>query len=300
MSASTFKLAASTNVGLVRTNNEDNFIVCPDLSEDKWDVPDDADKPLDLSRDGCLLCVADGMGGMNAGEIASEIAVNSIRESFSSCSSLEKIESKGSSDIENFMKKAVVVADRKIKEKAKSDKETSGMGTTIVAAWVKSDVVNVVWCGDSRAYLFNPVSGLERISKDHSYVQQLVDNGSLDPEMAFFHPDSNIITRSLGDSPIKAQPDFARRSLSSGDIILLCTDGLCGLIQDSEIQDILMDEKDCLERCKTALTEAALSAGGHDNVTIALYQCTGVEEKDIKKTNPNIHGSRHKFLWWKK
>lgn len=301
MSPITFKLTAATNVGMVRKNNEDNFIVCPDLSASLWSVPEDADSVSNLSEEGCILCVADGMGGMNAGEVASDIAVNSIKDSFSSRKSKLSLDKSNFPAIESFMKKAIVTADKKIKEKAKSDSSTNGMGTTIVLAWIKSSYVNVAWCGDSRAYLFNPVSGLVRLSKDHSYVQQLIDNGSLDPEMAFYHPDSNIITRSLGDSCNKAQPDYMHRVISAGDIILLCTDGLCGLIQDDEIQKILMAEKDCLERCKSVLIDAALAAGGHDNVTVALYQCVGDElEEDFQKTNPNIVPRRRGLFWWKK
>ena len=301
MSPSTFKLTAATNVGMVRKNNEDNFIVCPDLSAGLWCVPEDADSVFDLGEDGCLLCVADGMGGMNAGEVASDIAVNSIKDFFSSRKSKLFLDKTNFLGIESFMKKAIVKADKKIKEKAKSDSSTNGMGTTIVLAWIKSSYVNIAWCGDSRAYLFNPVSGLVRLSKDHSYVQQLIDNGSLDPEMAFYHPDSNIITRSLGDSCNKARPDYMHREIHVGDIILLCTDGLCGLIQDHEIQRILMEEKDCLERCKSVLIEAALASGGHDNVTVALYQCVSGElEGDIKKTNPNIITRRRGIFGWKK
>ena len=155
MSDITFKMTVATNVGLVRTNNEDNFIVNPDLNApDKWIVPANADDVFALGKGGCVMVVADGMGGMNAGEVASEIAVNYVKQAFSKVSDFSKI-SDCSNHIEDFLKKIIVEADAAIKKKVKEDPSTSGMGTTIVVAWIIGEVVHVAWCGDSRAYHFN-------------------------------------------------------------------------------------------------------------------------------------------------
>lgn len=284
MSDITFKLTVATNVGLVRDNNEDNFIVNPDLScKDNWFVPASPDEVLSLGDNGCVMVVADGMGGMNAGEVASELAVNSIRDSFSQVNDFSKIID-CSNHIEAFLKKAIVEADSVIKKKVKEDPSTSGMGTTVVLVWVVENVAHVAWCGDSRAYIFNRQSGLSRLSNDHSYVQDLVDSGKLDPELAFDHPNSNIITRSLGDSPAKAQPDYVCKGLSAGDYLLLCTDGLCGLVRDEEILDILMSPKESLDVYKNTLFTAAFEAGGYDNVTIALFECVSVKEEELAST----------------
>lgn len=283
MSDITFKMTAATNMGLVRTNNEDNFIVNPDLKQGEWIIPADADAVIPLGEYGCLLVVADGMGGMNAGEVASEIAVNGIRKAFSEAEDLSKIIA-SPYQIESFMKKAIVGADSDIKKKVKEDPSTSGMGTTIVMAWILGNIVHVAWCGDSRAYLFNRQSGLSRLSRDHSYVQELVDAGKLDAELAFDHPNSNIITRSLGDSQRAAQPDYVSQGLSANDIILLCTDGLCGLIRDEEIVDILMEERESLNDYRDALFEGALNAGGHDNITMALFECVSVDTPEMGRT----------------
>lgn len=299
MSDITFKMTVATNVGLVRSNNEDNFIVCPDLTQtDNWFAPLSSDEIISLGEYGCVMVVADGMGGMNAGEVASEIAVNSIKISFASVKDFSKIID-CSNHIENFLKKIIVDADVAIKKRVKEDPSTQGMGTTIVMSWVVDDVVHIAWCGDSRAYIFNRQSGLSRLSNDHSYVQELVDSGKLDPSLAFDHPNSNIITRSLGDSPIKAQPDYLCKRLSVGDYILLCTDGLCGLCRDEEIMEILMQEDLSLDNYKTQLFNAAFEAGGYDNVTIALLECMKVKEIDLattiaptsKKNKSRVHKS---------
>lgn len=284
MSDITFKMTVATNVGLVRTNNEDNFIVNPDLdASDKWIVPANADDVFALGKDGCVMVVADGMGGMNAGEVASEIAVNYVKQAFSKVSDFSKI-SDCSNHVEDFLKKIIVEADAAIKKKVKEDPSTSGMGTTIVVAWIIGEVVHVAWCGDSRAYHFNRQSGLSRLSKDHSYVQELVDAGKLDPELAFDHPNSNIITRSLGDSPVKAQPDYVCKRLSAGDYVILCTDGLCGLVRDERILEIMMQERSSLAEYKTALFDASFEEGAYDNVTIALFECMSVKEENIAST----------------
>lgn len=273
----TFKLTAATNVGLIRSNNEDNFIVCPNLdSKSAWFVPDTPDQTLTLSKNGALFVVADGMGGMNAGEVASAIAIETVQEMFSQddYSSIINDDNK----ICKYMKRVVEKADRNIKDRVKRDSSTEGMGTTIVMGWVIGCRVHICWCGDSRAYLFNPQVGLKRLSKDHSYVQQLVDEGKLDPELAFDHPNSNIITRSLGDSSQKAMPDYMSQRLSSGDIILLCSDGLCGLCDDPEILEVLSQEAESIDDIKNRLITAALNAGGHDNVTLTLFQVVHAPE----------------------
>jgi len=294
MSDITFKMTVATNVGLVRSNNEDNFIVNPDMTNlDKWFVPGNADEVHSLGENGCVMVVADGMGGMNAGEVASDIAVTYVKKAFSKVSDFSKI-ADCSNHVEAFLKKIIVEADAAIKKKVKEDPSTAGMGTTIVVAWIVDGVVHVAWCGDSRAYLFNRQSGLSRLSNDHSYVQELVDSGKLDPELAFDHPNSNIITRSLGDSPVKAQPDYVCRRLSAGDYIILCTDGLCGLVRDEQILDVMMQERPGLADYKDALFNAAFEEGAYDNVTIALFECMSIKEHNLASTVSPLDSSSRK------
>lgn len=279
MSETLFQLSGATNVGFVRKNNEDNFIVCRDLSVDDWSVPSSTDA-LQMGKFGCLLVVADGMGGMNAGEVASQIAIDSIREFFSS-SDLDAVLKKNRQ--ESFLKQSVVFADSRIKQKVKEDPSTSGLGTTLVMVWVIDSIAHICWCGDSRAYLLNKACVLTRLSKDHSYVQRLVDEGKLSEELAFDHPDSNIITRSLGDTHSKANPDYVIKKISKGDTIMLCSDGLCGYVRDNDISNTMYGCDDAETCCKKLVSEA-LDAGGYDNVTVIVFQLTKLIENQLNTT----------------
>lgn len=273
------KLTAGTNVGCIRTNNEDNFITNVDLSRPDWFLPQNPSEAIRLCDEGCALVVADGMGGLNAGEVASAIAVEHVKQEFLDAN-LKKIV-KLEKDVEMFMREIVIKADDAIKKRVEEDPTTKGMGTTLIFAWVIENKAYLSWCGDSRAYIYNPASGLQRISKDHSYVQELVDAGKLDEELAFDHPNSNIITRCLGDFKDKANPDFNIITLKKGDRILLCSDGLCGVCRDEEILETMNKYHEDIEECKKELINAALNAGGYDNVTIALLEV--VEEHTTVK-----------------
>lgn len=273
-----FKLGAQTNVGCVRTNNEDNFIVSADLNAGEWLLPRDCHTVFTLGNKGAMLVVADGMGGLEAGEIASRIAVDTMKEFFSADKITDEIV-KDASTIRKYMYEAVVAADNAIKRKSREEKSVKSMGTTLVAAWLFDGYANIIWCGDSRGYLFNPVSGLAQVTKDHSYVQELVDSGRLLPEYAFDHPDNNIITRSLGNPQKAANPDFVRLPLQEGEVILLCTDGLNSMLRDEEIEAVMQETSNEIDTCTKALIQGALDLGGHDNVTVVLCQIVLEENK---------------------
>jgi protein phosphatase len=277
MNAIRLKMTARTDMGLRRKNNEDNFVVSADVTGGSWDVPEDANVGIELGDKGCLLVVADGMGGANAGEVASAIAVDTVREMFTPENITENV-LQDDSTIENFIEGVVEEADRRITSRSLVDKNTSGMGTTFTLAWILGHTAYVAWCGDSRIYSFHPQYGLTRLSKDHSLVQELVDSGKLKPEQADDFPYSNIITRSLGNNEGKAKADVHKHELLNDEIVLLCSDGLCGLCKDKQIKDILNNNKSNISALGDALIKAALDAGGDDNVTIALAQImTGCE-----------------------
>ena len=277
MSEVKIKLAAGTNVGLIRQNNEDNFVVCSDLSTSEWLIPQAGDY-ADLGAFGSLLVVADGMGGANAGEVASAIAVETIQEKFTADNLKDVVTDDKSA--QEFMKDVVKQADLNILQRSKEDSSTQGMGTTIVMTWILGDKAYVCWCGDSRCYVLNKRNGLIQLSKDHSYVQELVDKGELSAELMHDHPLSNVITRCLGDSDNRANPETRIYQLHDGDIIMLCRDGLCGLCHDSEILDVMIKFHDDPMECKNELISAALSAGGYDNVTIAIANIQTDEEPE--------------------
>ncbi|MBO4586230.1 MAG: serine/threonine-protein phosphatase [Bacteroidales bacterium] len=282
MSTITFKFAAKTDVGLVRTNNEDNLCAISnlDVQGSTW-INNDV---CQLGSKGALLVVADGMGGMNAGEVASEIAVSVVKERFTHEVNDEVLKSDES--IVRFMNDTIVQADDTIKKEGKQRPEAKGMGTTIVIAWLYDSKLYVSWCGDSRAYIFNPNSGLFQISKDHSYVQELVDKGVVKPEDAFDFPESNVITRCLSHSSMKAEPDNLAEPyrVSEGDIVMLCTDGLSGMIRDYEIASVMAAHTDNMTECVDALIEAAKVAAGADNVTVCLCQVLAIR-KPINRTD---------------
>lgn len=264
------KIFAGTNVGL-RDNNEDNFTVCSDLQSGSWTVPTDHQQVLSLGNMGCLLLVADGMGGQNAGEVASAIAVQTVEALFS-LEALSSVCLDDDNQVRQYLLNGIEKADARIKAHAHDHAETSGMGSTLVMAWILKGVAHVAWIGDSRAYAVMPSKGIARLTKDHSFVQGLVDKGQITEEEAMTHPNSNIITRSLGDMSQRARGDVVSYSLHNGEVMLLCSDGLCGVCSDAVIGGIVEDYVADLQQCKEQLTNAALRAGGSDNITIALAQ----------------------------
>jgi serine/threonine protein phosphatase PrpC len=258
-----------------RPYNEDNFQLTDNLTADHWGFM--TDREMTLSDKGALMVVCDGMGGMNAGEIASDLAVRTIKERFASANLTAQVTA-SSATVMHCVEQAIIAADHAIKQSGKRYREYAGMGSTVVLAWIIHNNVYVGWCGDSRCYRFNPATGLEQLSRDHSYVQELVDSGKLSKELAFDHPDNNIITRSLGDVRQEAQPDVKCFPLNNGDIILLCSDGLSGVLRDSEIESILLNNSRTMENCRNALWNESEKNGWTDNVTIALCQIlSGVE-----------------------
>ena len=267
MIKTTIKLAADTHVGYVRSNNEDNFILCSNFDSADWHSQKTA---MEVNPDeyGVLAVVADGMGGMMAGEVASAIATDTIKNQFT----LERIKKAIDNDEQmlQLMEEAVSIANDNILNHSKAHPETHGMGTTIVMAWMINGKAYICWCGDSRCYVYNDNRGLIQLTRDHSYVQELVDMGQLNPENMHTHPYANIITHCLGDSGNAAQPECHVYNMNDGDIILLCSDGLTTMCRDPEIEQIIKEHDPAT--CCESLISSALEKGGYDNVTIAMCE----------------------------
>ena len=279
-----FKLTANTHVGEVRDHNEDNFFICSDLATDDWSF--DKSIEYELGDLGSILIVADGMGGMNAGEVASAIAVESSKSYFTDNKGSVNIESEDT--INEFLKNTIVHAHQEILQHQNSHPERAGMGTTLIIGWVINGVAYVGWCGDSRAYLYNPnlsssgrakqfedlglrVKGdLVLVSKDHSYVQTLVDKGDLNYSQAFFHPKSNIITQSLGQSGQDIAPSTTSFTLFEGDMLILCSDGINAMLEDGEIATIC-SKNTMASDVSSQLISNANEKGGHDNSTVTIF-----------------------------
>ena len=267
--------------------NEDNYYVDDDLGDN---TPSHlvADEDILLSDCGILMAVADGMGGMNAGEVASQIAHDTVAEFFAP----GKVTAQLAATHENrsrYLEEVIRETDHRIKDDAQSNSEHEGMGSTLIMAWIVNGELTLTWIGDSRAYRFNPVTGIEPLSRDHSYVQELADKGVITYEQTFEHPQGNIITRSLGDTSQKAKPESRLFKVCDNDIILLCSDGLSGVLRDKKtydengqlypgdnLEDIIANHQDSLRECREALWIAAKKADWYDNVTAILCKiCSG-------------------------
>lgn len=259
------RIAALTDVGKERDQNEDAFVICPDLAHPDWDR---TKSEVELGKLGSLLAVADGMGGANAGEVASAIAMEAIKKHFSSPDIVSIVANETS--IKAFLKASINAADQAIKDHITNHPETMGMGTTIVICWLIDDKAYIIWSGDSRCYVFNPQYGLQPLTKDHSYVQELIDLGELTKEEALSHPDNNIITRGLGDFDIDDLADITTYSIKPNDVFLLCSDGLCGYCTDNSIEKVFKANHGNVKKCCTKLMNLALETGGYDNICLAI------------------------------
>lgn len=206
-----------------------------------------------------LLILADGMGGHNAGDYASRYTVEMIVDFVRNSSETSPVA---------IIREAIRRANRAVMEKAQTDIDLEGMGTTVVVATVKERELCVANVGDSRLYIAG--RDFRQITKDHSYVQEMVRRGEISPEVARIHPDRNIITRAVGGWN-DIEVDFFEVELEEGDQILMCSDGLTDMLEDEEIFEII-NEKQEKEEVLDALIEAANEYGGNDNITVILTE----------------------------
>jgi len=227
-------------------------------NEDCCRIPNEGERPL--------VIVADGMGGHLAGNYASAAAVKTIY-SYIQQSPIEL-------GTVPMLRQAIAAANRAIFESAQHDEAHSGMGTTVVLALLEPAKYTVAHIGDSRLYHFGG-RRLHRITRDHSYVQELVMAGYISEEQALTHPQRNILTRAVGTSGFE-KADISTRSWKLGDRLLLCSDGLCGCVSDDQIERVMRSHDNLLECCD-ALTELALECGSTDNVTVVIAENAEVD-----------------------
>ncbi|MCI5828295.1 MAG: Stp1/IreP family PP2C-type Ser/Thr phosphatase [Lachnospiraceae bacterium] len=206
-----------------------------------------------------LFIVADGMGGHNAGDFASKYTVEQI---------VSYIEKAPMTNPVDLIRGAVTKANASLMAQAKSDTSLSGMGTTVVIATIVDDCMYVANVGDSRLYLLR--DELTQITRDHSLVQEMVRMGEMDASEAKSHPDKNIITRAVGAFEDLAI-DFFEEHVEPGDVILMCTDGLSNMVDDTDIRQMIQTGRDVVEKVQR-LVEAANRGGGKDNITVAVIQ----------------------------
>ena len=234
--------AAATDPGRRRRRNEDAYVVQPPL-----------------------FAVADGMGGAQAGEIASRIAASVLRDS-------------GAEAGKDAVVALIQEANRRVYEAAASDEARAGMGTTMTAALIEGDTVRIGHVGDSRAYRVRD-GALEQLTDDHSLVAELVRSGRLSPEEADVHPQRSVITRVLGTDP-EVDVDTFEVEAQPGDVFMICSDGLTSMVDDASILDVVERNRSSLDRAARALVDAANKGGGEDNITVIVFELgdDGAEE----------------------
>lgn len=235
-----------TDVGRVRVSNQDAFCT------------------HELSDGAMLAVVCDGMGGANAGNVASEQAVNAI-SAFFKRSYRKGMDADG---VKHMLASAVMSANIEVYDMARNDASLKGMGTTVVAAVASEQYTVVAHVGDSRAYILN--GEISQITRDHSVVQSLIESGKLTPQEARVHPRKNVITRALGIEEEVMVDSSEHPPLGAGQALLICTDGLSNYIEPDEMKEII--EGDECERAVEVLVARANHNGGGDNITAVVVK----------------------------
>lgn len=234
-----------TEIGNVREHNEDSLTVLPPL-----------------------FAVADGMGGHEAGEVASEIAINTLNDLAPQTADAEALA------------RAVMAANLNVIKAPSNGIGREGMGTTLTAAILEKERLVIAQVGDSRAYLLHN-GRLQQLTRDHSLMADMIEAGQLTEAEARVHPNRSVITRAIGSDP-HMQPDLYELNVKTGDRLLLCSDGICTMIEDSTIQAIMRQAASAQE-CADQLVEAALDAGGFDNATAVVVDVEGFKAVREKK-----------------
>jgi protein phosphatase len=248
--------AAATDTGRKRRRNEDSYVIAPPL-----------------------FAVADGMGGAQAGEIASKLAAAALEDT-----------DPGSLFGEDRVMSLIQEANRRVYERSNEDPSASGMGTTITVALVEDAGVTIGHVGDSRAYRYREGS-IEQITEDHSLVNELMKSGKLSPEEAETHPQRSVITRALGTDPDVDVDSFTVET-QTGDVFLLCSDGLTTMVDDDDILGVLEKHHDDLDRATKSLVSAANRGGGEDNITVIAFAIADAgappPPADVEDTMENV------------
>jgi serine/threonine protein phosphatase PrpC len=240
--------AVASDTGRKRRRNEDNYVVAPPL-----------------------FAVADGMGGAQAGEVASQLAA----------SALEAGDSDGLDGVERI-DTLIQEANRRIYDRASTDPTASGMGTTMTVAVVEGMTVAIGHVGDSRAYLVRGEQ-MEQLTEDHSLVNELLKSGKLSEEEAQAHPQRSVITRAVGTDPDVDVDGFTIEA-EEGDVFLICSDGLSDMVEDEEILELVHQNRDDLDKAVKALVAAANRGGGEDNITAVAFRVSSEAPSSLEDT----------------
>jgi len=259
------RLFGRTDVGRIREHNEDNFLVA-DLTQQVRGLTENIRNHV-VGHHGTLMAVCDGMGGAAAGEVASKLAVDIIYEQMQAGGPPRHRD-----ELARRLVRAVEVAGMRIFAEAKLDRNRRGMGTTATAAALIDDHVFLAQVGDSRGYVLRG-DQLNLVTRDQSLVNQLIEAGQLTEEEAENFEHSNIILQALGTAD-SVQVDLTYFKAREGDTLLLCSDGLSGMVRTEELRQVLLAHPEPIEVCRV-LTDKANEAGGHDNITVIVAKFEG-------------------------
>lgn len=238
------RIVSKTDTGRVRRSNQDSYLTGEISGSVAWAV------------------VCDGMGGANGGNVASAMAVKTISEHINSAYR----DGMSSNSIRYLLMSAVSAANADVFDAAQNNDTLFGMGTTVVAVIIVNGIAHIAHAGDSRAYLINE-SGMEQITRDHSVVQSMIENGEITEEQAKHHPNRNVITRALGVNE-RIDADYNEINLTDGDAILICTDGLTNYVENDRILKIIKNHN--FYEYPEKLIETANNNGGGDNITVVM------------------------------
>ena len=246
-------MAGATDTGRKRRRNEDAYVVQPPL-----------------------FAVADGMGGPQAGEVASRLAAAALEESI--------VDGTGQDKVAGLIQEA----NRRVHAAASEDAAHAGMGTTMTVALVEDRTVVIGHVGDSRAYRLRR-GGLEQLTEDHSLVAELMRSGKLSPEEARIHPQRSVITRALGTDP-DVDVDIYTVETQPGDVFLICSDGLFSMVSDDLIQETVQRHRDDLDAAVKGLVRQALKGGGEDNITVVAFEISdpAADGEELEKTREHV------------
>jgi len=233
------KICSKSDIGLVRSSNQDAYYFQL------------------FSEDSGFVVVCDGMGGENGGDIASSLAVETAKSELT----------RDFTDIEKFLFEVIKKSNLKIFELSQRNSKLHGMGTTIVLAFVSGDKMHLIHVGDSRAYLIRD-DFIQKLTRDHSLVQDLIDSKKITEKEAENHVQKNVLTRALGVRK-NVNADYSCLLLKEGDKILICTDGLSGLVKQDEILGVFLNNNNNT-RISEELIKLAKNAGGNDNITVVI------------------------------
>jgi protein phosphatase len=279
------ELQAKSDVGRVRRGNEDNFLLLDLAASRTWSGSDGPENPADMREftvgdKGLVLVVSDGMGGALAGDVASRMAIEAVRDVLLG-NNAEGPGCEPDATLVDCLKQATMQANRNIHYKSLEDSRCSGMGATLTGAAVRGDKLDLVQVGDSRAYVMRGQQ-IRLATKDQSLVQQLVDVGQISEEEAETHMFRNVILQALG-AQTELAPATARIQIRQGDMLLLCSDGLSGKLRNEEIRQIVSDSGEDLAAACQALVDEANYRGGEDNITVVLARFTGNELREASE-----------------